>query len=79
VAKQFRVKVWNVREWRRQYGPTHKPLDAPVTETAEELKSEIQQLRKELARVTTQRDIFKKTWAFSPNRRALPNDPKAFQ
>jgi len=32
-----------------------------VPETPEELKREIQQLRKELARVTTQRDILKKT------------------
>src|SRR6187455_600676 len=61
VAKEFGVKVWNVRDWRRRYGPTHKPVDAPVPETPEELKREIQQLRKELARVTTQRDILKKT------------------
>jgi transposase len=61
VAKDFGVKVWNVRDWRRRYGPTHKPLDAPFPQTAEELKREVQQLRKELARVTTQRDILKKT------------------
>jgi hypothetical protein len=36
-------------------------VDAPVPNTPEELKREIQQLRKELARVTTQRDILKKT------------------
>jgi len=36
-------------------------VDAPLPETAEELKRELQQLRKELARVTTQRDILKKT------------------
>ena len=35
-------------------------MDAPLPETAEELKRELQQLRKELARVTTQRDILKK-------------------
>ena len=38
-----------------------KPVDALVPETPEELRREIQQLRKELARVTTQRDILKKT------------------
>jgi transposase len=61
VATEFGVKVWNVRDWRRRYGPTHKPVDAPVPEKPEGLKREIQQLRKELARVTTQRDILKKT------------------
>jgi transposase-like protein len=49
VAKEFGVKVWNVRDWRRQYGPTHKPIDAPMPETPEELRRELQQLRKELA------------------------------
>jgi transposase len=61
VAKDFGVKVWNVRDWRRRYGPTHKPVDAPLPETAEAMSREIQQLRKELARVTMQRDILKKT------------------
>jgi transposase len=61
VAKDFGVKVWNVRDWRRRYGPTHKPVDAPLPQTPEELRREVQQLRKELARVTTQRDILKKT------------------
>jgi transposase-like protein len=36
-------------------------VDAPVPKTAEEMSQEIQQLRKELARVTMQRDILKKT------------------
>jgi transposase len=61
VAKDFGVKAWNVRDWRRRYGPTHKPVDAPLPQTPEELRREVQQLRKELARVTTQRDILKKT------------------
>jgi transposase len=61
VAQEFGVKVWNVRDWRRRYGPTHKPVDAPMPEKPEELKRELQQLRKELARITTQRDILKKT------------------
>lgn len=61
VAQEFGVKVWNVRDWRRRYGPTHKPVDAPIPQTPEEMNREIQQLRKELARVTTQRDILKKT------------------
>ena len=61
VATEFGVKIWNVRDWRRRYGPTHKPVGAPMPEKPEELKRELQQLRKELARVTTQRDILKKT------------------
>ena len=61
VAKDFGVRVWNVRDWRRRYGPPHKPVDAPLPQTPEELRREVQQLRKELARVTTQRDILKKT------------------
>src|SRR5215472_3972009 len=61
VAQEFGVKVWNVRDWRRRYGPTHKPVDAPLPQTPEEMAREIQQLRKELARVTTQREILKKT------------------
>jgi len=61
VAKEFGVKVWNVRDWRRRYGPRHKPIDAPMPESPEELRQEVHQLRKELARVTLQRDILKKT------------------
>jgi transposase len=61
VAKEFGVKVWNVRDWRRRYGPTHKPIDAPMPESPEALRRELQELRKELARVTLQRDILKKT------------------
>ena len=61
VAQEFGVKVWNVRDWRRRYGPTHKPVDAPLPQTPEEMTRELRELRKELARVTTQRDILKKT------------------
>ena len=60
VAQEFGIKVWNVRDWRRRYGPTHKPVDGPLPQSNEEMRREIQQLRKELARVTTQRDILKK-------------------
>lgn len=61
VAEEFGLKVWNVRDWRRRYGPTHKPVDAPLPSSPEAMAREIQQLRQELARVTTQRDILKKT------------------
>lgn len=61
VAQEFGVNIWNLRDWKRQYGAVARPLDGPVPKTAEEMKSEIHQLRKELARVTMQRDILKKT------------------
>ena len=61
VAQEFGVNIWNLRDWNRQYGAVAKPLDGPVPKTAEEMKREIHQLRKELARVTMQRDILKKT------------------
>ena len=61
IAQEFGVNFWNLRDWKRQYGPTVKPVDAPLPKTSEEMSREIQQLRKELARVTMQRDILKKT------------------
>lgn len=63
VAEEFGVKAVNVYEWRKRYGMSLKPVDAPVPATPEELKREVHQLRKELARVTMQRDILKKTMA----------------
>jgi len=61
IAQEFGVNFWNLRDWKRLYGPAAKPVDAPMPKTAEEMSREIQQLRKELARVTMQRDILKKT------------------
>jgi transposase len=61
VAQEFGVNVWNLRDWRRRYHSTAKPVDAPVPKTPEEMTREIEELRKELARVTLQRDILKKT------------------
>lgn len=61
IAQEFGVNFWNLRDWKRQYGPSVKPIDAPIPKTAEEMSREIQQLRKELARITMQRDILKKT------------------
>lgn len=61
VAQEFGVKIWNLRDWKREYGPGAKPADAPLPKTPEEMTREIQQLRKELARVSMQRDILKKT------------------
>ncbi len=61
ISKEFGVNIWNLRDWKRRYGPTAAPVDAAVPKTTEELVRENQQLRRELARVTMQRDILKKT------------------
>jgi transposase-like protein len=62
-APEFLGVQWNLRDWKRRYGPRTSPVDAPVPQTAEALALENRQLRKELARVTMQRDILKKTAA----------------
>jgi transposase len=61
VAQEFGINLWNLRDWKRQYGTVAKPVDAPIPKTPEQMRLEIQELRKELARVTMQRDILKKT------------------
>ena len=61
VAKEFGINPWNLRAWSQQYGPTPKGVDDPVPENPQEMKREIQQLRKELARTIHQREILKKT------------------
>lgn len=61
IAQEFGVNFWNLRDWKRQYGSSSRPVDAPVPKSPEEMSREIQQLRRELARVTMQRDILKKT------------------
>ena len=61
VAEEFGVNHWTLGEWKRQYGAVARAPDAPMPATPEAMKQEIQQLRKELARVTLQRDILKKT------------------
>jgi transposase len=61
VAEEFGVNHWTLREWKRQYGAVAKPPDAPLPATPQAMKQEIEQLRKELARVRLQRDILKKT------------------
>ncbi len=61
IATEFGVNIWNLRDWKRRYGPSAVPMDAAAPKTAEELARENQQLRRELARVMMQRDILKKT------------------
>ena len=61
VAQQFGVNIWNLRDWKRQYGLVARPVDGPIPPTPEGMAQEIQQLRQELARVRMQRDILKKS------------------
>lgn len=61
IAKEFGIPLWTLRDWKRKYTAAAKPVDAPVPQTREEMGREIVQLRRELARVTMQRDILKKT------------------
>lgn len=61
VAQEFGVNLWNLRDWKRQYGLGARPMDGPIPQSPEAMSQEIQQLRKELARVTLQRDILKKS------------------
>lgn len=61
VAQEFGINHWTLREWKRRYGAVAKAPDAPLPATPEAMRQEIEQLRKELARVRVQRDILKKT------------------
>jgi transposase len=61
MAREFGLRDGMLRVWKLRYGPKAQSTDASVPKTPEELARENQQLRQELARVTTQRDILKKT------------------
>lgn len=63
VAREFGITSNNLRQWKLRYGPAAKPIDSAEPKSPEELARENEQLRKELARVTLQRDILKKTIA----------------
>jgi transposase len=64
VGRDFGVSDGKVRMWKKRYGPQAKPPADPLPpppQSPEELARENQQLRRELVRVTLQRDILKKT------------------
>ena len=66
VGRDFGVSDGRVRMWKKRYGPQAKPSADPLPpppQSPEELARENQQLRRELVRVSLQRDILKKTMA----------------
>jgi transposase-like protein len=63
VSKDFGVNIWNLRDWKRRYEPAPKPPGGPQPDSVEGLRVENQALRQQLARVTSQREILKKSLA----------------
>ena len=61
VAEEFGIRQWNLRDWRVKFDPAFKQPEDPTPETPEALRAEVRRLRLELARVTSQREILKKT------------------
>ena len=61
IAREFGISSGNLRQWKLRYGAAAKPVDSAEPKTPEELVRENERLRKELARVTLQKDILKKT------------------
>jgi len=59
VSRRLGVTVDSLRAWVRKYGP-----DADIHQKQAEESAEIRHLRKELARVTEERDLLKKAAAY---------------
>jgi len=55
LAEELGVSHWNLRDWKRRYGPP-----APQR-SAEGLEAQLRALRRENERLRAQRDILKKT------------------
>ena len=58
LARELGISQWNLRDWKRLYGPAAAPR-AP--RTAEALEAENRLLRQENEGLRIQRDILKKT------------------
>jgi transposase len=56
IAEELGINQWALRDWARQFERANKPAS-----TVEELESENQRLKRELAQMREQRDILKKT------------------
>jgi transposase len=61
VAREFGINYWSLQDWKRKYEPELKAPDGAMPETTEGMQQEIRELRQQLARVTHQREILKKT------------------
>ncbi|MDB6025573.1 MAG: transposase family protein [Verrucomicrobiales bacterium] len=57
IADELGVSTWNLRDWKKVYGPKTPVIRRSTTE----LEAENYELRQELMRVKNQRDILKKT------------------
>jgi transposase-like protein len=55
LAQELGVSHWNLRDWKKRYGPP-----AP-SRSSEALEAEVRALRRENERLRAQRDILKKT------------------
>lgn len=55
LAGELGVSQWNLRDWRRRYGPVMP------AKSVEQLEAELRTLRRENESLRTQRDILKKT------------------
>ena len=55
LAEELGVSHWNLRDWKKRYGPP-----APIR-SSEVLEAEVRALRRENERLRAQRDILKKT------------------
>lgn len=58
LAQELGVSTWNLRDWKRRFGPAPAPK-AP--RTPEMLEAENRALHQEIETLRTQRDILKKT------------------
>ena len=59
TAGELGVNYWTLRDWVEAARPSATPLAAP--RTVVELEAEVRRLKSELARVTEQREILKKS------------------
>jgi transposase-like protein len=59
TAAELGVNYWTLRDWVEATRPTATPPGAP--RTVAELEAEVRRLKSELARVTEQREILKKS------------------
>ena len=61
LAQELGISQWNLRDWKKRYGPP-----APLR-SSEVLETELRALRRENERLRAQRDILKKRWASLSN------------